>query len=181
MSLSRRFLNEVVEQDLLHLNNSDGYPEDDEDIFYGGIDVPVDPPKPGEVWYHGTNHNTSRVGAISWWTRSQGDAEFYADPEDGTTYTATVLPGRYGGYKDLVMAVRATGATRSEIAHNSVFDGTNDNDFVYIPKVQKWLRSRGFDGILLSDGMSNYEIDVLVVLNPRVIKATGNAQRTERL
>jgi hypothetical protein len=88
----------------------------------------------------------------------------------GRVYQATFEPeARLGGYGDLVRAVRESGARREDIPPHSGFDGQNDHDFVYVPDVQKALRKRGLQGILLSDPISNYEIDALVVLDPRII------------
>lgn len=101
-----------------------------------------------------------------WLTRNQPDARFY-----GNTTAYEINPSvRFGTYKDLVRAVRESGAKRSEIKAFSGFDGHNDNDFVYIPKVQKKLKEMGIDALLISDVMTNYEIDALVVLDKRIVR-----------
>lgn len=150
------------------LRHNDG--DDPGDIFWIGVDPHVDPPRPGEVWYRGQWHDTSRVGHITWWTRSRGDAGFYTQG-GGRVYESEVDPGaRFGTYRDLVRAVRESGASRDDIRASSGFDGTNDNDFVYVPGVQGHLKKRGIQGLLLSDVMANYEIDAMVVLDPRILR-----------
>lgn len=140
---------------------------DPEDIFWTGIDPHVQPPRPGEKWFRGHPHNTSRVGLALWLSRSQPDAQFYGD-----TNAYEISPNaRFGTYKDLVRAVRESGTKRSDIKPASGFDGHNDNDFIYVPKVQKKLAEMGIDALLLSDIMANYEIDALVVLNKRIVRA----------
>ena len=102
-----------------------------------------------------------------WLTRSRGDAGFY-----GEVGEYEVLPGmRLGTYADLVRAVRESGARRGEIRAASGFDGHNDNDFVYLPAVQESLRGMGLDALLVSDVMANYEIDTLIVLDKRKVRA----------
>lgn len=146
------------------LRHNDG--RDEEDIFWTGMDPKVEPPKPGEKWFRGHPHGSSKLGLALWLTRSQPDAQFYGE----------IMPyeisqnARFGTYRDLVKAVRESGAKRSEIKPASGFDGHNDNDFVYIPKVQKRLAEMGIDALLLSDVMTNYEIDALVVLNKKIAK-----------
>lgn len=139
---------------------------DPEDIFWAGIDPHVEPPKPGERWFRGHPHNSSRLNLALWLTRSQPDAQFYGD----TTAYEISPNARFGTYKDLVRAVRESGAKRSEIKPASGFDGHNDNDFIYIPKVQKRLQEMGIDALLISDVMTNYEIDALVVLNKKIAR-----------
>lgn len=141
--------------------------DDPEDIFWAGIDPHVEPPKPGEKWFRGHPHNTSRIGLALWLTRSQPDAQFYGD----TTAYEISPNARFGTYKDLVRAVRESGAKRYEIKPASGFDGHNDNDFIYVPKVQNKLKEMGIDALLISDVMTNYEIDALVVLNKRIVRA----------
>jgi ribosomal protein S18 acetylase RimI-like enzyme len=140
--------------------------DDPEDIFWAGIDPHVEPPKPGERWFRGHPHNSSRLGLALWLTRSQPDAQFYGD----TTAYEISPNARFGTYKDLVRAVRESGAKRSEIKPASGFDGHNDNDFIYVPKVQKRLQEMGIDALLISDVMTNYEIDALVVLNKKIVR-----------
>ena len=139
---------------------------DPEDIFWAAIDPHVEPPKPGERWFRGHPHNSSRLHLALWLTRSQPDAQFYGD----TTAYEISPNARFGTYKDLVRAVRESGAKRSEIKPASGFDGHNDNDFIYIPKVQKRLQEMGIDALLISDVMTNYEIDALVVLNKKIAR-----------
>lgn len=146
------------------LRHNDG--ADPEDIFWIGVDPHVEPPRPEERWFRGHSHDTSRIGLALWLTRNQPDARFY-----GNTTPYEINPAaRFGTYKDLVKAVRESGAKRSEIKPASGFDGHNDNDFVYIPKVQKKLKEMGIDALLISDVMTNYEIDALVVLNKRIVR-----------
>lgn len=153
-----------VEESTDPLKHNDG--DDPEDIFWAGIDPHVEPPRPGERWFRGHPHGTSRIGLALWLTRSRPDAGFYGD-----TKAYEVSPNaRFGTYRDLVRAVRESGARRSEIRPNSGFDGHNDNDFVYVPKVQKKLEEMGIDALLISDVMANYEIDAMVVLNKRIVK-----------
>lgn len=150
------------------LRHNDG--ADPEDIFWIGVDPHVDPPRPGETWHRGQWHDTFRLGHITWWTRSGGDAHFYAQG-GGKVYEAEIDPdAKFGTYKDLVRAVRESGAKRDDIRPNSGFDGSNDNDFVYVPEVQDALKKRGIQGLLLSDVMANYEIDAMVVLDQRILK-----------
>lgn len=146
------------------LRHNDG--TDPEDIFWIGIDPKVEPPKPGEKWYRGNPHKNSRINLALWLTRSQPDAGFYGD----TTSYHISPNARFGTYKDLVTAVRESGAKRSEIRPASGFDGSNDNDFIYIPKVQKKLTEMGIDALLLSDVMANYEIDALVAINKKIVR-----------
>lgn len=144
---------------------------DPQDIFWIGIDPYVEPPKPNEKWYRGHPHNNSRIHGPLWLTRSKEDALFY-----GNVGTYQISPNiKLGTYKDLVRAVRESEAKRDEIKPNSGFDGHNDNDFVYIPKVQKKLKQMNIDALLIKDVMANYEIDALVVLN----KSTIEIQWTE--
>jgi hypothetical protein len=147
------------------LKHNDG--KDQEDIFWIGIDPHIKPPKPREKWHRGHPHPTSNVNLPLWLTRSEPDAGFYGP------VTQYEIDGgaRFGSYKDLVRAVRETDAKRSEIKAASGWDGSNDNDFIYIPKVKERL-SKDFDGILLSDVMTNYEIDALVVLNKKIAKVS---------
>lgn len=149
------------------LEHNDG--KDPEDIFWIGIDPKVDPPKPGERWYRGHPHRSSRLDLALWLTRSLPDARFYGDSYSYELNTNA----RLGIYRDLVRAVRESGAKRSDIKPSSGWDGNNDNDFVYIPKVQKKLMDMGIDALLLSDVMTNYEIDTLVVLNKSIAKVSG--------
>ena len=154
---------EWIGQDPLRHNEG----EDPEDIFWIGVDPKVEPPKPGEKWYRGHPHATSRTDLALWLTRSQPDAGFYGD----TTAYEINPNARFGTYKDLVKAVRESGVKRSEIRPASGFDGSNDNDFIYIPKVQKKLTEMGIDALLLSDVMANYEIDALVAINKKIVRA----------
>ena len=148
------------------LRRNDG--SDPEDIFWVGVDPHVDPPRPGELWYRGHSHSSSRVSGPLWLTRSRGDAGFY-----GEVGAYEVSPGvRLGTYADLVRAVRESGARRGEIRAASGFDGDNDNDFVYLPAVQESLRGMGLDALLVSDVMGNYEIDTLIVLDKGKVGTT---------
>lgn len=67
-------------------------------------------------------------------------------------------------------AVRLSGARRDEIRGYSGFDGHNDNDFVYIPRVRQEVRDMCVDALLVSDAMGNYEIDTLIVLDKGKIR-----------
>ena len=148
------------------LRHNDG--ADQEDIFWIGVDPHVEPPKPQEKWHRGHPHDNSRVAGPLWLTRSKGDAEFY-----GQTGEYEIDPDiRLGTHKDLVRAVRESNTTRDEIKPASGFDGHNDNDFVYVPKVQERLKAAGIDALLVSDVMANYEIDTLIVLNKRKVRAS---------
>lgn len=147
------------------LRNNDG--SDPEDIFWIGIEPHIQPVKEGEIWHRGQTHNSSRIGHISWWTRNKQDADFYTHGT-GEVYSAEIKQtAKIGTLKDLVKAVRETNTTRKEIHQAGGFGG--DNDFLYVPKVQEHLKKKGFDAILLSDPMMNYEIDALIVLNQKII------------
>ena len=55
------------------------------------------------------------------------------------------------GYNDIIKAakkagVKDVGGEYPEVAKHSPYDGTNENDLVYIPKVREQLKSMGFDG-----------------------------------
>ena len=147
---------------------------DEEDIFWMGIDPRVEPPRPGERWYRGHSHPYSRLHGPIWLTRDPKDAEFYAQGTDGL-FAYEVSPDiRTGTYKDLVAAVRNSGARRSDIRPNSGYDGTNDHDFVYVPAVQRELGRTGIEALLLSDPLGNHEIDALVVLDKSKVRVSQN-------
>jgi len=59
-----------------------------------------------------------------------------------------------------------------EISEHSPFDGTNLNHLVYIPAVQEQLKKEGYDGLMASETMANYEIEAFVVLSHRQVLIT---------
>lgn len=59
-----------------------------------------------------------------------------------------------------------------EISEHSPFDGTNLNHLVYIPAVQEQLKKEGYDGLIASETVANYEIEAFVVLSHKQVLIT---------
>ena len=79
------------------------------------------------------------------------------------------------GYNDIIKAakkagVKDVGGEYPEVAKHSPYDGTNENDLVYIPKVREQLKSMGFDGYRAWDWLGNSEIDAIVAFDKSQIR-----------
>jgi hypothetical protein len=64
-------------------------------------------------------------------------------------------------------AKRLAKASRDDVPKHSGYDGENEADLLYVPRVRDALKDLGFDSYLWSDTLSNDSIDALVPLNPR--------------
>jgi hypothetical protein len=93
------------------------------------------------------------------------------------------------GYNDIIKAakkagVKDVGGEYPEVAKHSPYDGTNENDLVYIPKVREQLKSMGFDGYRAWDWLGNSEIDAIVAFDKSQIRYKSekpNADKQLRL
>lgn len=61
-----------------------------------------------------------------------------------------------------------------EVAKHSPYDGTNVNDLIYIPAMQKKMRELGFTVYRTWDTLSNEEHETYILLDPDDFKITGH-------
>ena len=66
-----------------------------------------------------------------------------------------------------------------DISENSPCDGTNDTDYLYVPKVIEALKKAGFDCYFGLDPFENNEIIIVVPFNTRDIEVTS-VETTEK-
>jgi hypothetical protein len=88
------------------------------------------------------------------------------------------------GKPDVLLVARAAGiefhgGTATEefscpaIAEHSDNEGHNANDMFYIPAFRQELKRQGYDGLIVRDIMTNYEINVWLPLRPDQIWLVG--------
>tara|TARA_R110002110_G_scaffold413331_1_gene640557 strand:- start:56 stop:961 length:906 start_codon:yes stop_codon:yes gene_type:complete len=121
-------------------------------------------PRPGERWYHGGATLNSASKDITFLSRTESGAKWYADEKGGTVQEVVVSSENPARLRDLLQAAEEVGATAQDIIDNSPNDGTVATDYVYVPKVRAALEAKGFDSVLFSDVLENTEIDALVPL-----------------
>lgn len=143
----------------------------------------------GGTWYHGRGLKprgklTFDPKRPTFFTRHKDDAEWFAGNrfdtgEDPTVVTARIHSKKPARYRDLLDAVRATKSGEDDISENSPYDGTNDTDYLYVPKVIEALKKAGFDCYFGLDPFENNEIIIVVPFNTRDIEVTS-VETTEK-
>ena len=131
-----------------------------------------------ELVYHG-DRNQPLNESYSTWTRANLPLWTAFDPANadwfGEARPLFVRATKVAGYNDMIAAALAAGIegeygdpaepTRiPEVSKHSPYEGTNENDLLYIPKVREELNRQGFDAVRLFDQLERDEVDVLVVI-----------------
>lgn len=137
----------------------------------GAAPLNMKAPTPEETWFHGGSPDFRDSSAPVFLTRQREGAEWFADERGGAVNSTQVGAKNPARNADLEEAVRETGATEEDIKANSPYDGANPLDYIYVPRVQEYLRAKGFDSVLASDTLETSEIDALVVLDPKSLPA----------
>src|SRR5271170_7461418 len=136
----------------------------------------VPEPKEGEPWYHGRRGEQTfdpsrpaffareREGA-GWYAHERGEDD--AEPGIGEYRLNIKKPARL---RDLMAVVDELGVTDKDIQQNSVYDGENTVDYLYVPEVVKALKAKGFDGYVGWDTLSNGDLQIGVPFGTAQIK-----------
>lgn len=149
-----------------------------------------------DALYHGTD--TPLVGMVKmpfFCTDSKSDVEFYGD----LIYTVYLnlknpLDSRrikhYTDHDSIESIAKRAGIECEgtgkadefycyEITKHSPNDGYNSSDLIYIPAVRDQIAKEGHDGMILSDVMTNYEIDVWLPLRADQVWIAGKEKKNE--
>jgi hypothetical protein len=70
---------------------------------------------------------------------------------------------------DLLEAINDTNANEEDIKKNSPYEGSNETDYLYVPKVVDMLKRKGFDCYCGLDILTNYEIKITVIFDTELI------------
>lgn len=126
-----------------------------------------------DTYYHGRRGSAHfEEGKPAWFTTDRYGAKWYATERGSgvpTVYTARVSYVRAASYQTLKDVVENLALSKDAIDANSPYYGENENDYVYVPEVQRELESRGYDAFRGYDVLGNEEIPVLVVWHPSQI------------
>lgn len=79
---------------------------------------------------------------------------------------------------DLVRRAGLDPADVTPIRKNSPYDGTNENDWIYVPEVREQLAKEGYDGFTARDLLESSEIDIAVPLKESQIRVLGKEDVT---
>ena len=105
---------------------------------------------------------------------------FFADKKDDAVWYAyergphsekpvitetTIKIEKGASFEDLKQAVLDTGANRKDILNHSAYEGENDIDYLYVPKIMETLKNKGFDNFQGLDVLTNMEISVTVIFD----------------
>jgi N12 class adenine-specific DNA methylase len=138
--------------------------------------------------YHGRRGpQTFDPGKPIFFADKENDAEFYAhergpDDEPAGISSNEVEIKNPATLEQMVEIAKKIGVEFAEddtgypyipeVAKHSPYDGTNELDLVYIPRVQEALKAAGYDSVKAFDPLENYEIPVTVIFDPSQIKGT---------
>jgi hypothetical protein len=131
-----------------------------------------------ELVYHG-DRNQPESDKYKPWTRAKmplftsfdaAAADWFGDPRP-----LFVKASKVASYDDMISAARRSGvkgtygergepANIPEVRKHSTYEGYNENDLLYIPRVREELRKRGFDAVRVFDQLERDEIDALIVI-----------------
>jgi hypothetical protein len=131
-----------------------------------------------ELVYHG-DRNQPASDKYRPWTRAKmplftsfdaAAADWFGDPRP-----LFVKASKIASYDDMISAARRSGvkgtygergepANIPEVRKHSTYEGYNENDLLYIPRVREELRKRGFDAVRVFDQLERDEIDALIVI-----------------
>ena len=133
------------------------------------------PPKSGEKLYHGKVKGTKlKGGKPIFLTPHKKGAEWYSYKTGlkGEVLEFQASMKNPASHKDLMQAVEDTGVAVKDIGIHSPYGGSNPNDYLYVPKVIKNLKEKGFDSFKGYDILENSEIPVRVVFDKSQLKST---------
>jgi ppGpp synthetase/RelA/SpoT-type nucleotidyltranferase len=148
-----------------------------EDSHEGPPNV-VPEPKEDEPWYHGRRgEHTFDPSRPAFFAREREGAGWYAhergrddaQPNIGEYRLDIKKPARL---RDLMAVVDKLGVTDEDIQQHSVYEGENDVDYLYVPKVREALKAGGFDGFVGWDTLSNGDLQIAVPFGTSQIKHT---------
>lgn len=131
--------------------------------------------------YHGRRGGADfKEGRPVFFTEIKEDAEWYAYERGDFSKVpmiteATVNIENPASIDDLREAVSKAGATREDIKTHSAYEGWNDTDYLYVPKVLNNLKEKGFDSFQGLDVLTNTEIRIIVVFDPDQIEIKNQA------
>ena len=134
------------------------------------------------VAYHGTGkkHTTALKSPLFLATKS-GDARWYSvnssDDGKGVVYKGAVTGKIWDltkkGTMNLTEILDELKIKYKEdpyfdcpaIKKHSPYDGSNENDIFYIPQVQQFVKSKGYDGVKIWDTLENTTIKAIVLFD----------------
>lgn len=152
------------------------------DLPHVGLDVrqvttfgrPVRPDRP-QVWLHGRRGPAIfPPGRPVFFTTDRDAAAWYAGRwahprAEPRVHAALVDIRAPAGYYDLLRAIRRARASAADIARHSAYDGRQEIDYLFVPKVRTMLGRAGYDGYLGWDAPAGRELPVAVVFHPEQI------------
>ena len=101
-------------------------------------------------------------------TDKKEDARWYAYERgpisEKPVITETIIKiERTASVEDLNQAVVEAGTTHEDIRKHSPYEGYNEIDYLYVPKVRETLKRKGFDNFQGLDVLTNMEIPITVI------------------
>jgi len=126
--------------------------------------------------YHGRRGDpVFKEGRPIFFTENKKDAEWYAYErgdflKEPMITEAVVNIEKPASIDDLRNAVNEVGVTRDDIRVHSAYEGWNEIDYLYVPKVLDNLKEKGFDAFQGWDVLTNAEILIIAVFGPEQIE-----------
>jgi hypothetical protein len=131
-----------------------------------------------ELVYHGDRNQPMQEGYTPW---ASANLPLFTstDPEAASWYGEPrplfVRANKIASYEDMIAAARRVGvegtygqrgeqANIPEVRQNSQYEGYNENDLLYIPRVREELQRQEFDAVRVWDQLERDEVDALVVI-----------------
>lgn len=136
------------------------------------------------TWYHGRRGPAVfEPGRPIFTTTSAFGGRFYAYETGGegapTVYTVRVTYKRAAVLDYLMDAVAAVGAQEEDVEALGITFQT-ENDYLYLPAVQRQLERLGFDAFKGLDVLERSDIPILVVWRPEQVEVVTADQLPER-
>lgn len=135
-------------------------------VFHGRGDIPKGT-KPHFAEDRPAFFTSSRVGAAEYHWNNDGMGDHNGD---AVVHAARLHMENPAHHEDLMAAVAATGSTDKDIQAHSQYDGSNDHDHLYVPKVRRKLEAIGHDGYEGPDHLFGRDIPMQAVWHPSQIE-----------
>lgn len=126
--------------------------------------------------YHGRRGDpVFKEGRPIFFTENKKDAKWYAyergnfSKEPMITEVVVNIENP-ASIDDLRKVINEVGATREDIKAHSAYEGWNEIDYLYVPKVLNKLKEKEFDAFQGWDVLTNTEISIIVVFDPEQIE-----------